>query len=153
MHMEIRRAVAEDILPIKDLVHSLTGFYLQDKTAPLPTWFAQSISLSEFEDRLLNPEFIHFVYTHNGVVQGYISLKSGNHVYHLFVAANAQGKGIARALWQKACATTSATRYTVRSSLYAVPVYKKFGFKESGPAANKDGIAFQPLELVLNPPV
>lgn len=151
--MEIRRAVTDDILQIKDLVHSLAGFYLQDKTAPLPAWFAQSISLSEFEQRLLNPEFIHFVYTLNGVVVGYISLKSGSHLYHLFVAADAQGKGIARALWERACSVAPATHYTVRSSLYAVPVYKKFGFRESGPAANKDGIGFQPMELVVHNPV
>lgn len=151
--MAIRRAVKDDMLPIKNLVHDLAGYYLQDKTAPLSPWFAQSIRLSEFETRLLNADFMHFVYTLDDVVVGYIALQGGSHVYHLFVATEAQGKGIARALWERVCAEAPATRYTVRSSLYAVPVYQKFGFRESGPGANKEGIGYQPMEWVLNNPV
>jgi predicted GNAT family N-acyltransferase len=42
---------------------------------------------------------------------------------------------------------TQSNRFTLRSSLYAVPIYKRFGFSESGPVGTKDGISFQPMEL------
>lgn len=37
---------------------------------------------------------------------------------------------------------------SVRSSIYAVPVYKRFGFLESGPAGSKDGVSFEPMEYL-----
>ncbi|WP_425475087.1 GNAT family N-acetyltransferase [Brenneria uluponensis] len=37
--------------------------------------------------------------------------------------------------------------YTVRSSIYAVPIYKKLGFKESESVTSKEGIRFQPMVL------
>ena len=40
-------------------------------------------------------------------------------------------------------------KFTVNSSLNAVPVYQRFGFVANGPVVQKHGIAFQPMLLQL----
>ena len=74
-------------------------------------------------------------------------MKRSSHLFHLFVSEKYQGKGLARELWGFASNVCVSNIYTLRSSLYAVPVYRKFGFIESGVAGEIDGIGFQPMEL------
>ncbi|WP_375177913.1 GNAT family N-acetyltransferase [Marinobacter mobilis] len=114
----------------------------------MPEWFSKTLALSEFERRLSSKDFSSFVYTINDVIIGYISIKENSHVYHLFVAESYQGKGIAKELWNYATSDSATSTYTVRSSIFAVPVYRRFGFKESEEATSKDGISFQPMVLV-----
>jgi GNAT superfamily N-acetyltransferase len=63
------------------------------------------------------------------------------------VSEQYQGQGIARALWENITTHCACRSYVVQSSLNAVPVYKRFGFIESGAVAEKDGLQFQPMEL------
>ncbi|MCH8529481.1 MAG: GNAT family N-acetyltransferase [Saccharospirillum sp.] len=92
-------------------------------------------------------ECLNLVYEVDGSIVGYLAIKGGSHLYHLFVSEAHQGKGIAKQLWMAAIEGSPVKCFTLRSSLYAVPVYKRFGFEESGPAGLKDGISFQPMEL------
>ncbi|MDP6967900.1 MAG: GNAT family N-acetyltransferase [Gammaproteobacteria bacterium] len=131
------------------LVSSLAHFYLAEKESSLPLWLANTLHIFEFENRLSSAEFANFVFTKNKLILGYISIKDKCHVYHLFVAEEHQGKGVARKLWEHAAAYLGSDRYTVRAAIYAVPVYKRFGFKEAEPVASKDGMIFQPMVLLL----
>ncbi|MBV1910485.1 MAG: GNAT family N-acetyltransferase [Kangiellaceae bacterium] len=79
---------------------------------------------------------------------GYISIKNPDYLFHLFVAEQHQGKKIATKLWQHSKRALGASRYTVLSSFYAIPVYIKLGFTESGPSASRDGIGYQPMEWI-----
>ncbi|TGN39121.1 GNAT family N-acetyltransferase [Marinobacter confluentis] len=146
--MNIRKASVEDASEIKELVSSLSHFYLKDENSLLPEWFSKTLELSEFELRLSSEDFSSFVYSINDVIVGYISIKESSHLYHLFVAENYQGKGIAKELWNYATSDSGIDIYTVRSSIFAVPVYRRFGFKESEEATSKDGISFQSMVLV-----
>lgn len=146
--MSIRQATVEDASSIKNLVSSLSHFYLEDENAVLPEWFSTTLSIAEFERRLSNKDFNNFVYSLDDVIIGYISLKDKSHLYHLFVAEHHQGEGIARQLWDYATSDTGVRVYTVRSSMFAIPVYQSFGFKASEVASSKDGIAFQAMTLV-----
>lgn len=145
--MKIRVAVKSDAEAIRGLVASLSHFYLQGGARTLPEWFAMTLTVDEFEKRLKANDFYSLVCEEGGRIVGYISMKNKFHLYHLFVSEKYQGKGIARALWSQVVMQFGIARYTVRSSLYAVPVYKAFGFMETGPVQTKDGIAFQPMEL------
>ncbi|MFC3852235.1 GNAT family N-acetyltransferase [Salinispirillum marinum] len=145
--MNIRRTMVEDAAEIKELVSSLSHFYLEDRNSVLPEWFSNTLELSEFERRLSSEEFSSFVYSIDNVIIGYISIKDLSHLYHLFVAEGHQGKGIAKALWEYATSESGINVCTVRSSMFAVPVYRRFGFKESEAAMSKDGISFQPMRL------
>lgn len=149
--MTIRPATLDDSAAIKKLVCSLTDFYLEDKTAAIPEWFSDTLTQAAFDRRLSAGDFLSFVYCQNKAIAGYIALQQpsppqGNcHLYHLFVDQAVQGQGIAKKLWQHCQQQTNAERYTLRSSIYAIPVYKKFGFVEQGPAQSKQGIGFQPM--------
>ena len=59
---------------------------------------------------------------------------------------------MARELWQlakeQAVRAGNPGRFTVNSSLGAMPVYERFGFVSSEPTVAKHGIAFQPMLLI-----
>jgi GNAT superfamily N-acetyltransferase len=80
---------------------------------------------------------------------GFIALRDRRHLFHLFVARAAQGRGVARRLWDRALdkvrGPDGEPAMTVNSSLRAVPVYRAFGFVETGPVARVHGISFQPM--------
>jgi predicted GNAT family N-acyltransferase len=61
------------------------------------------------------------------------------------------GQGIASTLWdiaKEAAASDGNTgRFTVNSSVNAVPIYERFGFVATGAVQVQNGIAFVPMEL------
>ena len=145
--MSIRVAVVEDVSKICDLVMSLSHFYLENKEAELPNWFSETLTKNSFLNRVESLEYHNFVYEADGEMAGYLAFKGNSHLYHLFVSEKYQGKGISRDLWNYATKECVADCYSLRSSLYAIPIYQKFGFKVIGEAGEKDGIGFQPMEL------
>ncbi len=145
--MSIRVANKYDVSNICSLVSSLSHFYLESCEMELPNWFAETLTTEAFLSRIQSDEYLNFVYEVQGEVVGYLALKGNSHLYHLFVSESYQGKGISRCLWSHAITKCIAEIYTLRSSLFAVPIYKKFGFKVVGEAGEKDGIGFQPMEL------
>lgn len=145
--MSIRLATENDVSKVVDLVASLAPYYLDNSIHELPSWFRNSLSASAFLTRISSPEYMNFVFEEAGSIAGYISLKDKSHLYHLFVPEEYQGRGIARLLWEHVKECSHANVFFLRSSLYAVPIYKRFGFLESGPSGTKDGISFQPMEL------
>lgn len=152
--MSIQVAKASDVKHIADLVMSLSHYYLppQDLTpdATLPSWLLNSLTEEQFLQRLNSSDYKNYIYIVDEAIVGYISMKEGHHLYHLFVTESHQGKGIANKLWKHTCEQCPAEKYTLRSSLYAVPVYKKWGFIETDSVKEKDGLKFQSMELVIN---
>ncbi len=147
--MKIREAQQPDIKKIASLVRSLAHFYLDNSDFELPTWFSETLTERAFLERLSGVDYKNYVCEQNNNIIGYISLRKPNHLYHLFVAEPFQGMGISRLLWEHLKSCTQSNLFTLRSSIYAVPVYQQFGFVESGAMGIKDGISFQPMELTL----
>ncbi len=147
--MTIRKATQADIPQVANLVNSLAHFYLEEGRLDLPNWFSNTLSHSAFAQRFKSPDFMNFIYEEADTVAGYIALRNNQHLYHLFVSSTHQRKGIARQLWQHVKALSGSDHFTLRSSLYAVPVYAKLGFKICGNVGCKDGIGFQPMELFI----
>jgi len=147
--MSIRLATEDDVANLSCLVKSLAHFYLDEPKNPLPPWLSQTLTEDAFSERLLSAEFINVVYEQKQKLIGYIALKKPNHLYHLFVSEEFQGKGISRLLWEYIKQMSQQSVFSLRSSVNAVPVYKRFGFLESGPMGLKDGVSFQPMELKL----
>lgn len=145
--MCIRVAVSNDVNKISTLVASLSHFYLKNPTDVLPQWFDNTLTQRAFLTRIEDPDYANFVYELDDEIIAYIAIKGNSHLFHLFVAEKHQGKGLSRAMWVFATNVCVANLYTLRSSLYAVPIYKKFGFVESDVAGEKDGIGFQPMQL------
>ena len=145
--MNIRPALLKDAQPIRNLVLSLARYYLVDEATELPDWFVDTLNLASFEDRLLSPEFKNYVLEEHSRLVGYVSIRNDEHIYHLFVSEDYQGQGFSRQLWEYARKQSRAEKFWLRSSLHAVPIYKRFGFTESGDVGVRDGISFQPMHL------
>ncbi len=143
--MSIREAMESDSTQLATLVRSLAHLYLEDPDGRLPDWFACTLTPTAFRERMASHEFRNFVFEESGRVVGYISIKGESHLYHLFVSESSQGKGIARQLWQYVSSTSNV--WSLRSSINAIPVYVKFGFRKVGEPGCKDGIWFQPMAL------
>lgn len=105
---------------------------LPDPTLPGSEALLESMAFAAVAARLSAPDYLHLVACHDGRLQGYIALRDGSHLYHLFVDPLFQQHGVARLLWQALLNASGATRVTVNSSLLAVPVYQRFGFVVDG---------------------
>lgn len=143
--MKTRKAEIEDVVDVAELVRGLSFYYSENGRDELPEWFRATITDSAFADRFGDPEYFNFVAEIHGSVVGYISIKTGFHLYHLFVSSGFHNRGIAKSLWQHCVSQLNIERCTVRSSVYAIPIYSKWGFTISGKRACKDGICFQPM--------
>ena len=147
--MPIRDASIQDAEAIRDLVLSLSHLYLANQHSSLPEWFVNTLRLDVIRVSLTDHDQLNLLYETDGEVVGYAAIKNNIHISQLFVATTHQRQGIARQLWQQVMQRCKAQVYTVRSSLYAVPVYQRFGFKMSEAVAEKDGIFYQPMEYVV----
>lgn len=146
--MQIRKAITTDAESLSELVTSLATFYLDSETRMLPDWLLATLKPSEFFRRLSDSNYLNLVSLKDSDIEGYISIKNRTHLYHLFVRERSHGNGIARQLWKRANELAPADEaYTLRSSIFAVPIYKKFGFEEIGPELVKDGLRFQSMVL------
>lgn len=143
--LQIRPAAVTDAGAVAALVNGLAAYYGSGTDAGLPDWFRQTLTPDAFRDRLNDPQYHHYIALYDEKLAGYLALREGFHLYHPFVAEQAHRRGIARQLWQHALGQLPIETCTVRSSLFAVPVYQRLGFRLSGEAASKDGIAFQPM--------
>lgn len=145
--MSIRTAIKTDVPAIAELVKSLAHYYLDDPGGTLPLWLEDTLTREAFLARISDANYSNVVFEESGSIAGYISVRSPGHLYHLFVPEEYQGKGISRSLWEYVRKQGQFSTFSVRSSIRAVPVYKRFGFMESGPVGTKNGISFQPMEL------
>lgn len=146
--MDIREAREDDVHQLANLVGSLAHFYLEGGKRSLPPWFMETIQPAAFITRIASKDYLNLVHQTGNLIDGYICIKNGSHLFHLFVPERAQGKGIARKLWSRAkAANPSVHHYSLRSSMYAVPVYLKLGFHKIGEPGYKSGIWFQPMEF------
>jgi len=143
--MKIREARISDINKVAELVKGLSHYYLENGQSDCPEWLTLTLTESAFFKRFNDAMFFNVVAEIDRVIVGYISIKSGFHCYHLFVASDFHKQGIANALWQHCKNQLNIKHCTVRSSLFAVPFYSKLGFYISDSVSYKDGIGFQPM--------
>jgi GNAT superfamily N-acetyltransferase len=93
-----------------------------------------------------------FVAVEKGRILGMIEIRDSTHIAQLFVED--RGRGVASLLVERACRlclenADGPVSMTVHSSLYAVPVYQKMGFKAMGPATTQKGITYVPMAMDL----
>lgn len=123
--MQIRRADEDDAEAISALIQGLTHCF---------TLSPDGVGAEAFVD---------------GRLAGVVAIRDRSHLYHLFVAAEFQKRGLARTLWnhakQAALLAGSARIFTVNSTPHAEPVYERFGFQATGPRVEANGIAFIPM--------
>ena len=70
------------------------------------------------------------------------------HICCFFVKAKYHRQGIGRTLWEYVLNHSERTVFTVNSSPYAVPVYRKLGFVETDTEQLADGMRYTPMKFV-----
>jgi GNAT superfamily N-acetyltransferase len=83
----------------------------------------------------------------DGRIVGMIDVKNDSHICLLFVDSSCQRQGIGRQLVERATALcrgrqTGLKMIDVNSSLWAVPVYARLGFRQAAPEQEQSGIRF-----------
>jgi GNAT superfamily N-acetyltransferase len=104
--------------------------------------------------RNLDAGFVYHAALVDGVLAGFIGVRGGTHVYHLFVDAPFQRRGIARALWVAARAAAQQAGhpgfFTVNASNVSVPFYASLGFERTAPM-QVSTVRYNPMRLVAGP--
>lgn len=150
--MKIRRATIEDARAISDLIRPLAECYIAHEFS---TEGAANLLASMEADAIeayFASGYAYHVAEEDGVLVGVVGVRDNSHLYHLFVAGEFRGRGYARELW---CAARDACRvsgnvgeFTVNSSRFAVGMYRKFGFVDTGPPETNSGVTSIPMKLV-----
>lgn len=152
--MKIRPARPSDAEAISALITSLAPYFVAHPSGLGAESFLDSISAEAIRSYIRSNEFLYFVKSDGSRIAGAIAIQNAAHLYHLFVAKEYQGRGVARALWRhaKLAAASAGTpqRFTVNSTLYAMPFYMRLGFEPSGPRTEVKGIAYVPMVLELS---
>ena len=157
--LKIRAAQVPDCEQISQLIQLLSpaffacsdGFGAEDFTAEIQSEaLSQLISRSDIE--------YYFAEEHD-VFCGVVAIRDKTHLYHLFVKPEFQGRHIGRKLWMfakekilESIALGNIDKdlaITVNSSLNAVSVYERFGFKKVGSVLEKNGLAFQSMVFLI----
>jgi GNAT superfamily N-acetyltransferase len=151
--IELRTATAADAPAASALIRAVSAsFTLAPDGAGAEAFFA-SVSEAALRGYIADPLFDYRVATVAGTLAGLVAVRGDSHLYHLFVAPEHAGRGLARRLWDSARAAALAragpAAFTVNATLNAEPVYAHFGFVRTGAVQHMHGIAFVPMRLAL----
>jgi GNAT superfamily N-acetyltransferase len=152
----LREARPDDAEAISGLIASLSRYALADPDQPqAAAEFFRTVAPAAIAGALASDRYRYHVAEVDGVLAGVVGVRDGAHLYHLFVAEPFHGQGIGERLWDAARRDARARgnpgRFTVNSSLYAIPVYTRFGFVATDEEQVKDGVAYLPMELIEAP--
>ncbi len=147
--IQLRPATLDDVGRISQLIHGLSGPFLLSSDGAGAEQFFASIDELGIKRYVCADNFTYLVAEHLGTLAGLVALRDNAHLFHLFVAQEFQGIGLARRLWEAvsraAMAAGSSGKFTVNASLNATGVYRHFGFVETSDVVHAHGIAFQPM--------
>jgi len=147
MSLTLRTATLDDADAISALVTCLAHHFLEDPGAEAAQPFLATLTPAATAQRIASPDYRHYVAEDDSGVCGIIALRGGSHVHHLFVREDRHRRGIARALWMHAKARSGHDTFTVRSSLYAEPVYARLGFVREAPPRTDNGVTWVAMRL------
>ena len=147
--MRLREMNDADIGPVARLLEVLAREYFLGACSPeQASTFVRDNDAAALR-RLVAEGYVYHVAEMDGQLAGFIAVRERRHVYHLFVAAQCQRRGIGRALWEHARAAAMAAGaegvFTVNASNYAVPMYESLGFVRAAPMQCKNGLEFNPM--------
>jgi GNAT superfamily N-acetyltransferase len=149
--MRIRQATIDDSAAISDLIRPLAEKYIAREFSPEGARYLPASMEPAAIKGYLESGYQYHVAEQDGVIAGAVAVRENKHVYHLFVAEPFQGRGLARRLWhvaRDACRQAgNPGEFTVNSSRFAVEMYRKFGFVETGPPETKSGVTSVPMKL------
>lgn len=149
--MRLDRATIADAPRISALIRELSKSFLVSPSGEGAEPFFAAIGEPAIHGYVSASNFVYLVAKAEGQLAGVVALRDNSHLFHLFVAEPFQGQGLGGKLWNtvkiKAIQSGNTGKFTVNSSLNALPFYERFGFMASGPVVRTHGVAFQPMQL------
>ena len=147
--MEFRAGSPADAEAIATLIDSFQSELTDDPSGAGADEYLGSVSVEAEREYLASERYRYLLAYSDSQLAGFIAIRDGSHLFHLFVERSHQRKGVARRLWERAmeelCAPGADGGFTVNSSLRAVPVYQAFGFVPAGSTQSAHGISFLPM--------
>jgi len=147
--IEIRLATVADARDVSDLITSLLHYRSPDTTMPAPPEFLAHFRPDALAHVIAAPNYRYHVALCGDRLVGVVGVRDNRHLLHLFVAESHHRRGIARALWNAARSAVlnevPEVEMTVRSSVFAVEVYRHFGFAVAGPRV-EGPVTFVPMK-------
>ena len=147
--MKIRSGLPSDADAIAGLIASFQSELTDDPSGAGAEVYLASVSVEAEREYLASARYQYLLAYADSQLAGFIAIRDGSHLFHLFVEPAHQRQGLARRLWEQALRELGAPKsqgaFTVNSSLLAVPVYRAFGFVPSGTIKSEHGISFLPM--------
>jgi ribosomal protein S18 acetylase RimI-like enzyme len=147
----IRSARPLDAAAIADLIRSASeASFLPDFSDAGKSRFLSDHTAEAMAARLQSSDFRYDVAEEDGVLVGLVGVRSGTHLFSLYVAPNMQGLGLGRILWnhvKERSLTRAGNVITVNSSRNAVSIYERFGFVPTGATVDTNGVLYVPMRF------
>lgn len=141
----LRQAGPDDAPALAVLIAGLSGYFLAEPDGAGAEGFLASLSVDALAACVADVRQDYWLAWRGETLVGAAALRDGCHVHHLFVAEACQRQGIAGRLWRTLLARTSAPEVTVNASVYAAPVYARWGFVATQPPQQRMGLAYVPM--------
>lgn len=143
---EIRQALEADASDIAELIYSTSVACCFTPEQPCPEWYKESVQPSQIENLLKSEQMVWLVAAQEQTLAGVLAVSEKSHVKYFFVHPTYQKQGIGKRLWHFALrGGTLGSSLTVRSSLFAVPVYESLGFMAVEPPKTFNGMHYQTM--------
>lgn len=148
-----RLAGPEDALAIGRLARRVTRrWILPEQPASAAPELLRGMSARVIRRKIIAGQRFHLACCEDGGLAGVAAMRDDCHLFQFFVSTRLHGRGIARRLWQRAmrdAVRRAGTRqFTLNASAMAAPVYRRFGFVDSGPpTVSRSGLLTQPMRL------
>ena len=149
--MKIRTATESDASAISTLIASVMPHLTIHPDGEGAEQFIATMSPSGIASTIASPNMRYLACDIDNQLAAVVAMRDNAHLYHMFVSPAFQRRGIATHLWQvirdEALANGNPGRFTVNSSIYALPLYEAIGFRATADRMEVNGIAFVPMEL------
>jgi GNAT superfamily N-acetyltransferase len=142
----IRHAMATDAADISKLIASTSETCCFSEATPCPDWYLNSIQSQSIATLIASESMVFLLAVNNQAIAGVLAIEGKSSIKYFFVHPAQQKMGIGQLLWQFAKNSGAfGETLKVRSSLFAVPVYERLGFKSTEPPGCFKGLHFQPM--------
>ena len=150
MKVEIRTIAEEELVQATDLVWRVfSQFEAPDYPPQGVDTFRAFIEPAALAKAIRSGEIHLYGYYDGKALHGVAGTRGHGHLCLLFVEPKHHRQGIAKALVKELSRLArqhGAEGITVNSSPFAVEVYHKMGFADTGPQQVSDGITFTPMK-------
>lgn len=142
---EIRRAQQTDATHIAELIDTTSVACCFSSEQACPEWCKKSIQPNQIADLVKSAQMGWLVAVEQKTLVGVLAVSDKSQVKYFFVHPAHQKLGIGKQLWNIALRTgVLGNLLTVRSSLFAVPVYERLGFKAVEPLCFSKACIIEP---------